>query len=82
MRFSYRVFQAFRKLENARQHLVRTYGRIDVNEPSLLWDVVRREDGMLMVSSDETIDAEELIFSCIEEVINEQVRGRVPYLLR
>lgn len=45
------------------------YGRIDVNEPDPLLDAVR-EDGMLMVSCIETLDAEEVIFDCIDKILN------------
>jgi hypothetical protein len=56
-------------LENARRYLLRAYGRIDVNDPDPLLDAVR-EDGMMMVTSDETIDAEEVIFDCIDKILN------------
>lgn len=65
------------KLENARRYLLKNYGRIDINAPDLLLDVVN-DDGMMMVSSIDTLDAEDEIYKCIDIILRPERRKFYP----
>lgn len=74
---NYKQIMGIVKLENARRYIIKTYGQVDVNLPDLLLDVVN-DEGMLMVSSDDTIDVEDIIYQRIDLILHPERKSFYP----